>query len=133
MFPVKHVAIATMTSALLVSCATTRDSILLGGAIGATTGGAVGAAAGQNAKGAAIGAVSGALFGGLLGFLGHQDRLQKEAEQRANAGKNREPKTPSLSAPEVERVWIPDHVENDQYEAGHWMFTIKKPSTFKQE
>ena len=129
----KHVWTLVTTTALLVGCATARDSILLGGAIGATTGGAVGAAAGPNPKGAAIGAVSGALLGGLFGFLGHQDRMQKETEQRASGMKQNGPKPPPLNPAEVESIWIPDHGENDSYEAGHWLYTIKKPSTFKGE
>ena len=40
---------------------------------------------------------------------------------------------PKLSQPDVKRVWIPDRVEGNRFEQGHWLYVIDKPISFKKE
>ncbi len=132
----KYMTFVIITASLLTSCATMRDSMLVGGAVGATTGAFVGNQIGNHdAKSTAIGAVSGAAFGALMGFFGHKDKERKDQEAAAvrlrSIGQKR--KVPNLSDAEVESLWIPPHIENDQYIDGHFIYTIKKNATWKQE
>lgn len=129
-----YTIILTVT-AFLTGCATMRDSLLLGGAMGATAGGVVGNASGQDAKSTAIGAVIGAATGTLFGYLGHKEEKRKEQDRQAqlNALKGGKPKYPSVSTPEVRAVWVPDKIENDQFISGHFIYVIDKPATFRQE
>lgn len=40
---------------------------------------------------------------------------------------------PKLSDPNVSRIWIPDRVEGNRFEEGHWLYVIEKPVSFKKE
>jgi len=42
-------------------------------------------------------------------------------------------KEPSLLNADVEKIWIPDRIENDQYIKGHYIYKIKRPSVWKAE
>lgn len=127
--------ITLTVTAFLTGCATMRDSLLLGGAMGATAGGVVGHASGQDAKSTAIGAAIGAATGTLFGYLGHKEEKRKEQERQAqvNALKGGKPKLPSVSTPEVRAIWVPDKIENDQFVSGHYIYVIDKPAIFRQE
>ena len=125
----------TIVTSLLMGCATMRDSMILGGAVGATAGGFIGnQASDHDAKGTAIGAVTGAAFGALFGYLGHKEEKRKELDRQAqlNAIKGKLG-YPSISSPEVRAIWVPDKIENDQFVSGHYIYQIEKPATFKQE
>ena len=136
----KYLSSILTSTLFLTSCATNRDSMLLGGAIGASSGAFVGNQIdrqnnNKDAKGTAIGAVSGAAFGALFGFLGHKDRIRKEQEAAAARARlpDQKRKVPGLSDAEVESLWIPAHIENDQYIDGHFIYVIRRNATWKQE
>lgn len=40
---------------------------------------------------------------------------------------------PSLRNAEVKTLWIPDKIESDRYEEGHYLYIIEKPVTWKAE
>lgn len=40
---------------------------------------------------------------------------------------------PSLKNAEVKTLWVPDKVESDRYEEGHYLYIIEKPSTWRTE
>lgn len=127
--------IAITVTAFLTGCASMRDSMLLGGAVGATAGGFVGnQASNHDAKGTAIGAATGAAFGALFGYLGHKEetRKEKERQDQLNALQGK-PKYPSVSTPQVRAIWVPDKIENDQFVSGHYIYVIDKPATFRKE
>lgn len=133
--PIQRTMVAFAAVALVTSCASVQDSLLIGGAVGATAGGLVGNHATEHdSKGTAIGAATGAAFGALFGYLGYKDARRKERDQEAklNALKGK-PKYPSVSAPEVRAIWVPDKIENDQFVSGHYLYQIDKPAAFKQE
>ncbi len=49
---------------------------------------------------------------------------------------NRKPTSklpPSLRNAEVKTLWIPDKVESDRFEEGHYLYIIEKPSTWRIE
>jgi len=50
-------------------------------------------------------------------------------EQQAPAGK--EPKMPSLKSAELKAIWVPDKIDGNQWEAGHYLYVIEKPSTWR--
>jgi surface antigen len=79
------VAVATVTTFALASCATIDDNpkAAIGGLGGATVGGLIAAAAGGGGAGIAAGVIGGALLGGLVGnYL--DDRDKKMAADSAN-------------------------------------------------
>ena len=121
---------------ILTSCASMRDSMLLGGAAGATSGALIGnQISDHDAKSTAIGAASGAAFGALIGFLGYKDKIRKDQDALAQRARlpDQKRKVPSLNDAETESLWIPAHIENDQYIDGHFIYSIRRNTTWKQE
>jgi len=113
-----------------------RDSMLLGGAVGATSGAFVGnQISNHDAKSTAVGAASGAAFGAIIGLLGHKDKVRKDQESASERARlpDLKRKVPGLNDAEVESLWIPAHIENDQYIDGHFIYSIRKNATWKQE
>ena len=41
-------------------------------------------------------------------------------------------KSPSLTAPKVSRVWVPDKIEGDKYIEGHYMWILEKTTSWSQ-
>jgi len=41
-------------------------------------------------------------------------------------------KSPSLTAPMVSRVWVPDKIEGDKYIEGHYMWILEKTTSWSQ-
>ena len=116
------------------SCASTKDSVLLGVGVGASTGAAFGAAAGQadhnELRAGAVGAVTGAAFGGLMGYLAHQARADRAAESKPPSDGA---PPPSLTKPVVEKVWVPDQVDGDKLVRGHFIYLIQKGSVWRDD
>lgn len=114
-----------------LSCATVRESILLGAVIGVPAGAAFGYGIKRRPTPIVIGATVGLVGGGLFGFLLHKDRENKETELLK---KNRATtKYPFLNKPEVRSIWIPDKIEGNKFEEGHFIYLIDKPSSWSQE
>lgn len=40
---------------------------------------------------------------------------------------------PSIRNAEVKTLWIPDKIESDRYEEGHYLYIIEKPATWRAE
>lgn len=40
---------------------------------------------------------------------------------------------PSLRNAEVKKLWIPDKIESDRFEEGHYIYIIEKPATWRAE
>lgn len=40
---------------------------------------------------------------------------------------------PKLTRPEVSKVWVPDRIVGDEYEAGHWKYIINRNSSWAKE
>ena len=114
----------------LPGCATMEQSTLLGASMMGAVGAGVGAAAGNNVGTALLGLGVGAIFGGGLGYLAHKDKEEKERMTKFSLKKEDPAEPPSLSAPEVRRIWVPEKVEGGRLESGHWLWVIDKPSHF---
>lgn len=39
---------------------------------------------------------------------------------------------PSLTAPEVRRIWVPERIEGNKYFEGHYMYVIDKTSVWSR-
>ena len=44
--------------------------------------------------------------------------------------KQNEPKIPALKNAEVKTIWIPDRIEGNRYEEGHFVHLIDKPASW---
>ena len=51
-------------------------------------------------------------------------------KKKDNNSKQEEPK---LIRPEVKKVWVPDRISGEEYEAGHWKYVIQKNSSWTKE
>ncbi len=121
-----------LLSSLMVNCATTRDSMLLGGAVGAASAGVVaGHMSEHNPRQTAMGAAIGAATGSLFGYLAHRANERKERERREKLDALRgQAEVPDLSSPEVRTIWVPAHIEDDTYHSGHFIYKIDRNSTW---
>ncbi len=115
-----------------IGCSTLTESTLLGAGIGASSGAllgnAIGTQNGNTTNGTWIGAASGLVFGGLIGYFGGKDKQSKIP--RPTESKAPESKVPSLSAPEVRRIWVPSKIENSKFIEGHYEFIIERQSVW---
>ncbi len=41
-------------------------------------------------------------------------------------------KSPSLTAPKVSKVWVPEKIEGDKYIEGHYMWILEKTTSWSQ-
>lgn len=41
-------------------------------------------------------------------------------------------KTPSLTAPKVNKVWVPEKIEGDKYIEGHYIWILEKTTSWSQ-
>ena len=124
------------TSVLMLSCQTSKDSTMLGLGVGSIVGAGFGAAAGasngKESKGALTGAAVGAALGGLMGFLDHKERSKKFLKKE-KFGFKRSNGEPYLTDPQVRKIWVPEKINGNKYEAGHWMYIIQTPSTWRKD
>jgi len=112
---------------ILAGCATPERSILLGAGFGAAVGTGVGLGVEKSPGSALIGAAVGLVAGGVLFFLGHkkQDPVSVKTEAMtpaANGG------PPTLTVPEVQKIWSPEKAEGNRFEEGHWIYFIQRPN-----
>lgn len=52
---------------------------------------------------------------------------------KKNDLKPSESEAPKMTKPEMKKVWIPDRIEANRFEEGHWLYVIDKPVSFKGE
>ena len=45
---------------------------------------------------------------------------------------NKENKSPSLTIPKVNKVWVPEKIEGDKFIEGHWMWVLERTTTWSQ-
>ncbi len=118
----------------LFGCATMKDSLLLGASIGATTGGVLGNTIGTSNGHTTGGTVTGALAGAALGSLIAYSVKKNEKPQPQPADlKSINIKAPSLSSPEVRRIWVPAKIEGNKYIDGHYEFIIEHQSVWTEQ
>jgi hypothetical protein len=120
-----------------LGCSTLKESTWLGVGIGSVVGAGFGAAAGSSrgkeSKGAVTGAAVGAALGGLMGFLDHKERAKKQKMKLKTGFGPSGDKTPFLTKPQVQRVWVPEKIEGDKYIEGHWLYVIDRPSVWRKD
>ena len=120
--------------ALLNGCATVGRTTLLGVGTGAAAGTGIGLAAGNNAMGALTGAAVGAVLGGAFFFLGAKEHEEKAAFMNAPLKeKSAKEKIPSVTTPEVHRIWVPDKIDGNRFEAGHFIYLLERQSEWTKD
>jgi hypothetical protein len=65
-----------------------------------------------------------ALIGVTLSLLGCASKKPISAQNKG--------KVPSLTAPEVRRIWIDDKIEGSRYIEGHYEYILDKPSVWSK-
>lgn len=117
---------------IMSGCASMEKSMILGAGVGGAFGGGVGNLASQNVEGTLLGLGIGAIVGGAIGYLGHTDKEEKERLTKLGIKKEKEPKAPSLTSPEVRRVWVPERIDGDKFVEGHYMYVIEHNSVWSK-
>jgi len=128
----KRIVSLIIVSLYLCSCSTLKDSLLLGGGIGATAGGVAGNFIGSNngnpTTGTIVGAGSGLLLGALIGYSAYKSG--QKPPPNTTSSPNSDSKTPSLSSPVVRKIWVPSKIENNKFIEGHFEFVIERQSVW---
>lgn len=129
--------IVAISITLLTSCSTLQKSMLTGGAIGAGAG-LVGSVAGNyDGRSTAIITATTTIGGALLGLIVHKIvEHNNQSDKDLGSKKKLIPKdtndeVPSLSTPEVRRIWVPDSIEGENFIKGHWKYVIEKQSEWR--
>jgi len=136
---------------MTTSCSTYPKSLATGATAGVAMGATVGAIAygGVNGRHRSRNIVMGSLVGGALGMLtGHLIHDNKnEKVMNSNRTENEEmfrswvneykignisDDDPSLTKPEIEKIWIPETVRGKIYSQGHWQWRIKRGTSWKR-
>ncbi|MBI4403529.1 MAG: hypothetical protein HY537_05180 [Deltaproteobacteria bacterium] len=113
-------------------CASIEQSIGLGATVVGAIGVGMGTAAGGNVRSALVGLGVGAVVGSAVGYLAHRDRHEKETYLKLVSKNNEVSKTPSLTAPEVRRIWVPEKIEGSKYIDGHYEFILERNSVWSR-
>lgn len=116
----------------LAGCSTMKESVLLGAGTMGAVGTGIGAAAGNNVGGALLGLGIGAVFGGAMGYMGHKDKEEKARLAKFGTKKSDDAKVPSLTSPEVRRVWVPERIDGQKFIEGHYMYLIERNSVWSR-
>lgn len=128
----KTITIQLMSLLLCLSgCASLERSTLLGASAGGALGAGVGTAAGNNVGSALLGLGIGAIVGGAMGFGAHKDQEAKRGQViNPLVTKDFKEKVPTLTTPEIRRVWIAPKIESNRYEDGHFLYVIDRPAVW---
>lgn len=113
-------------------CATMEKSVLLGAGTMGAIGVGAGAAAGNSVGSALLGLGIGAVLGGTFGFMGHKEQEEKARQAKSGSKKKDDEKVPSLTSPEVRRVWVPEKIDGGKFIEGHYMYVIERNSVWSK-
>ncbi len=116
---------------LMSGCASIERSTLLGAATFGAVGTGIGLAAEKSAGSALIGLGIGALVGGMMGFAAHKEQEAKRGQfVTPLISKDFKEQVPSISTPEVRRIWIGPKIESNRYIDGHFIYVIDRPAVW---
>lgn len=118
----KPILISLITT-LTVGCATTKESIFTGAAIGGATGTVIGHQHSGDSKGRITGAVAGLALGSLFGYLSHKNKKGKVIKSKSSK-KLPTPDHPFLTKPEVRMYWEPDQIKGNKYIEKHRVWVL---------
>jgi hypothetical protein len=85
----------------------------------------------KSAGSALIGAGIGGIIGAAVGYLFHNPNNKKEAFLKP-LEKNKNDSSPSITSPEINRIWVPEKIEGNKYIEGHYIYLIDKQSVWSQ-
>lgn len=74
----------------------------------------------------------GAVFGGAMGYMGYKDKEEKARLAKFGTKKGDDAKVPSLTSPEVRRVWVPERIDGQKFIEGHYMYLIERNSVWSR-
>lgn len=59
--------------------------------------------------------------------------MNKNKNDSNNNSSNKDDnKSPSLTAPKVRKVWVPEKIEGDKFIEGHYMWILEKTTSWSQ-
>ena len=134
---IKKLSVILTTILFLTSCSTITKSVVLGAGIGLAGGALLGSAIGQNSDHDAqntatfTGAAIGSVLGGLVGYAGFKQQEKKLDQLPPQIkGFEKEQKIPMVTMPTVRKIWTPDKIDGNKFEAGHFIYILEKTSTW---
>ncbi len=109
---------------ILTGCASTKESVLTGAAIGGSAGLVIGNQHKNKKKARLIGAAVGSSLGGLMGYLSSKEK-QKASKSKKKNSSNSLLITPLLTKPKVRMYVEPDKIQGNKYIESHRVWVIE--------
>jgi hypothetical protein len=120
--------VALVIAILFSGCASMEKSVVFGGVVGAAAGTGAGLLNQKSVGSGLIGAGIGAVLGGALAFLIHKDPPKEVVSDK----EKKDEKVPSITTPDVRRVWVPEKIEGSKFIDGHFEYVIDRPSVWSK-
>lgn len=55
-----------------------------------------------------------------------------KSDSKGNSSNKDENKSPTLTAPKVRKIWVPEKIEGDKFIEGHYMWILEKTTSWSQ-
>jgi hypothetical protein len=70
---------------------------------------------------------------GMLLMIGGCTSMKNKSNDSKNSSSNKdELKSPTLTAPKVRKIWVPEKIEGDKFIEGHYMWILEKTTSWSQ-
>lgn len=133
----------TALAMALSGCATSSESIGLGGAIGSGTGAVLGGIAdpGKNGELRTRNVIVGTALGGMAGMIAgsviHENTEDQKREAflkgQASAPQPKPGAMPALKSPRVETRWVEGRIVGNRFIEGHFEYLITEPARWEEK
>ena len=127
----KKVILFMSLLSITAGCASLKESLITGTAIGATGGGLLGNSLGtgdERHRNTNKGLLIGAALGAGLSYLAYQEKQNKKIVEQKQLLTNSKNDTPLLTRPKIKRVWVDDKIQGKRFVRGHWEYVIEEQS-----
>ncbi len=72
------------------------------------------------------------LMGMVIMISGCTSMKSKSIDSKNSSSNKDELKSPTLTAPKVRKIWVPEKIEGDKFIEGHYMWILEKTTSWSQ-
>ncbi len=69
---------------------------------------------------------------GMMTVMSSCTSMNKNKNDTNNTAIKDDNKSPSLTAPKVRKVWVPEKIDGDKFIEGHYMWILEKTTSWSQ-